>query len=510
MTGPSERVRIARNISSSYGARAVLALSALLLTPYLYRQLGQGGFGTWSVMYTITTVWTLIEMGVSSGVTKFVAEFNAKRADAEIRATVHAGVILMALLGLLPLLISVAIGFLASGLAANGDEHAFRVGMTVLGVAMAVRFPFDAYGAALAGFQRYDLMNAATVVTLAGFPVAAIVAVEAGGGVLGVAIAYAGALAVGAVMYAILLRRAEPALQLVPRRGSQRMFRQVAGFSSFTLLSESMLYIAARMDTVVIAAVRNAATAAPYAAAQKLQSGLVALTQPFVMTLMPMVTDLWSRGLKSDAIRRVVIATRVSAQLTIPFSAVLALFATDITRLWLGDTAPSVTARIIVVLAIVQLIMLIVYPAEKALVGLGQVKVVGGLSVASGLSNLAVSIVLVSSYGAIGAALGTLFTTAVITPAVIPLVCRAMGASVRSFLAVGVVPAVLSSLPGLVAMGVVRATMAQGTARLAIGVFLGIGLSAAIALAQLGPGRVIGMLRSIRAEPPVVNEPAVG
>lgn len=43
-----ERRAVLRNAASSYGARALLAVSTLLLTPYLFRTLGAGGFGTWS------------------------------------------------------------------------------------------------------------------------------------------------------------------------------------------------------------------------------------------------------------------------------------------------------------------------------------------------------------------------------------------------------------------------------------------------------------------------------
>src|SRR4051812_514644 len=55
--------RFARNVLSSYGLRGLRAVSVLLLTPYLFRQLGLDGFGTWSVVFTIATVFSLVEYG---------------------------------------------------------------------------------------------------------------------------------------------------------------------------------------------------------------------------------------------------------------------------------------------------------------------------------------------------------------------------------------------------------------------------------------------------------------
>src|SRR5919109_3643426 len=95
--GPlAERVAIARNAASSYGARALLGLSVLLVTPYLFRRLGTAGFGTWSVMFTVTTVFSLLEFVFSAGVTKFIAEYRAQahRRD-DLNTALGAGVTLM-------------------------------------------------------------------------------------------------------------------------------------------------------------------------------------------------------------------------------------------------------------------------------------------------------------------------------------------------------------------------------------------------------------------------------
>jgi O-antigen/teichoic acid export membrane protein len=506
-SAPRERVRIARNITSSYGVQALLGLSTLLLTPYLYRRLGSGGFGTWSVMFTITTVFTLIETGVSSGISKYVAEYRAQNRDQDLRATIYGGAVLLAGFGALALAVSAAIALLATGLAAGDEEGDFRTGMLVLGAAMAIRFPFDAFGATLKGDQRFDLFNGAQAVMTVAFPVGAVIAVETGAGVLGVAVAYAAALVLGALLFALLLHRSDPVLMKRPEAG--RLvggLGRLTGFSSFTLLAESMAFIGQRMDTVVIATIRSATSAAPYAAALKLQSGLQSFTLPFVVQLMPMTSDLWARGRQSEVVRRFTIATRVALQITLPLAAGLALFATDVMDLWLGDSAPQTAARILVILAVVQIVVLAVSPAQMVLVGVGRVRAVGVFATISGLSNLGLSIVLVSSYGAIGAALGTMFTSVALSPVLVPLACRAVKHSTMEFLRDAIGIAVLSSLPGLAAMSIIRVALPDGAGRLALGLAAGIAICSAIGVSQVGFGRLRGGLRGLRgtapAEPP--------
>lgn len=499
MTAWPELKGIVRNAASSYGMRLIRGLSVLLITPYLFRRLGPAGFGTWSVMFTVTTIFSLLEEGFSVGVTKFVAQFRAQDRRRELNDTIGAAVVLMGAAGVVAALISISIGLFGDGLASSADRDAFRAGMVVLGLATVVRFPFVAYGAALMGYQRYELYNTAQVASIVGFAVGAVVALEMGGDLLDLAIAYGASIALGGVLYGVLLARADRKLSLRPRVGERATRRRIGGFGSLALLADSMVFIGQRMDTLVIAAIRNAATAAPFAAAIKLAGGLQALTFPFVMLLMPMVSDLHARGRHAEVVRRFTLATRVATQLTLPTAIAFALFSPDIVDVWLGRNAPDVTASIIVVLMAVQVLTLSAYPAEKVLVGIARVRMVAGLAVIEGISNIGASIALVSAYGAIGAALGTLVTSGVLAPIKFPLACRATGCSTLRFLRQSLAPAVLASLPAVAAMLAIWMLMPVGAARLAAGLVVGLGVSLAVGAAQVGPRQTINTLRTMRA-----------
>src|SRR5947209_5247287 len=80
----SDRRGIARNAISSYGVRGMRIVVTLLMTPYLFRRLGAGGFGTWSVVFTFATIYQLVEFGFTVGVQKFAAEHGARGDDEEL------------------------------------------------------------------------------------------------------------------------------------------------------------------------------------------------------------------------------------------------------------------------------------------------------------------------------------------------------------------------------------------------------------------------------------------
>jgi O-antigen/teichoic acid export membrane protein len=496
----SEARRIVRSTLSTYGVRALLALSVLLLTPYLFRTLGPPAFGTWSVLYAVATVFSLVEFGFSTGATKLIAEFRGAEDRGELEEVVGTSVFLMGLMGVLACAIFLAVGLFFDGLAAGGEQDAFRHGMFLLGGAMLIRLPTATYGATLLGYQRGNLFNTGEAVTAIVFPLGAVLALESGGGIFELTAAYAAALLGGSLTFAVLLKRTDRALPLRPRLGRPVARRRVAGFASLTLLADAMLFIGTRMDTVVIAAIRSAAAAAPFAAALKLQSALQSLTFPIYLLFMPMVSELWGAGQRAEVRRRLVLATRIAAQVTFAAAFALALFAGDITRLWLGPQAPGVTAEIIVVLAASQALTLSVLPAERTLIGIGRVRIIAAIAVVEGVSNLALSIVLISAHGAIGAALGTLLTYGLIAPVKLPLAARATACGLGRLLRAGFAPALLSTLPGAIWMLASWALLPSAATRLAVGFAGGLAICLAIGLHQVGGRRLRLIFAGLGAE----------
>jgi O-antigen/teichoic acid export membrane protein len=490
---------VARNAVSAYVSRGLLALSVLVVTPYLFRELGQAGFGTWSVVFTIASIFTLLESGFARGLSKLVAQLLAEGRRNELSQTVGVAVTLMVALGVLAAVICVIVAVLGAGLAPADLRDDFRQSLLVLAAGRIVYSPLAAYNAALQGYQRYDLVNAEASAGTVVFSLGAIGAVAAGSGIVGVTAALAAGYVATGLPAPLLVHHVDRRLPIRPRLGDPEGRRRLLHFGSFVLLADSMGFVGQRMDTLVIAAVRNAAAAAPYAAMVKLQSGVQSLTLPVVFQLMPMASDLWARGRTVEVARRLGVAVRVVLQATLPLAAALALFAGDVVDLWLGSEAPPVTEQILVVLMIAQIVLLTVAPAEQVLVGIGRVRMIALFTLVGGCANLSLSIVLVWAYGAIGAAVGTLATSAALAPVLLLLAARALGQPTLRLMHGSVLPAVVSSLPALGAMTLIRVLLAPGAERLAVGVALGIGLAVAIGTLQLGPARMLAVGRSVMA-----------
>lgn len=494
----SGRAAFARNASTSYLFRILYGVVVVLLTPYLFRRLGQAGFGTYSVFFTFTTVFNLVELSFSNGIAKVVSELRGRGKTEETRRTLGTAVLLGVCLGAAALAMSLLIAAFAAGLAATGQTRDFQISMVLLGGVMLVRMPCVAYSGALTGFQRYDLLSTARTLAALGLALGTVAAVELGGGLLGASLALAAYLLLEALLYAVMLRRMDPTLKLRPERGTQERRRSIASFASYLLLADGLLFIGQRMQTVIIAGIRGAAAAAPFAAAVKFQTGLQSLVIPFVDLLLPMVSELDARGQRERVVSRLALSTRAALQITLPVAVGFSLFAHDAVDVWLGANAPPVTVPIMIILMAVQVVTLTATPAAKVLAGLGKVRWTAALSSVEGLSSLVLTVVLVSAHGALGAAIPMLLTSLLIAPIMLPLVCRTLAISASAFARANLLPAIWSSLPGVAAMLALRAAMSAGAPRLLIGLTVGLTISLIIAVRQIGTDHLRGSLAALR------------
>src|ERR1041385_9243253 len=75
-------IALARNVSTRYVLVVINMAIGLLVLPYNVRHLGSAAYGLWMLAASITTYFTMLELGYGTAIVKFVAEFRARR-DAE-------------------------------------------------------------------------------------------------------------------------------------------------------------------------------------------------------------------------------------------------------------------------------------------------------------------------------------------------------------------------------------------------------------------------------------------
>jgi len=90
---------LGRNTLFSYLGRFWGLGVALLLTPYLYHKLGDELFGVWALLATLSGCSSLVDIVTSVGLTKYVAQAQAKQDIHAVNQFVSTGLVVQAGLG---------------------------------------------------------------------------------------------------------------------------------------------------------------------------------------------------------------------------------------------------------------------------------------------------------------------------------------------------------------------------------------------------------------------------
>src|SRR5690349_18900964 len=74
--------RVARNVLSMIGARAVVAVAGLICIPVVFTDLGDADFGVWVLLSGLVTLVALVDLGMGSAIVRAVAMSRHDRVSA--------------------------------------------------------------------------------------------------------------------------------------------------------------------------------------------------------------------------------------------------------------------------------------------------------------------------------------------------------------------------------------------------------------------------------------------
>ena len=329
---------LVRNVLSNLVSRGSSILAGLLITPFVLQTLGPERFGFWSLLNTIAGAAVLMDLGLGSAVTRFVAGSTGETQAGERRGILTTGAILAAALALL---------WLVGGLLARGGLLAFAhvgpgwrsealdaTGLTVLAAAVGLLALVP--GAALTGVHRLDLVNqtavAATLVQVA----ASLGLLARGGGIVGLAWALLLANATTLLASLFLLRRVAPALVFdVAAVSSARLLEQLRFSAALQVIALGVMF-QFQLPKFVLARNVGLAAAGEYELAYRVAFAAWSLPSMLLPPLLPAFAEWTARDRWDDAWALYERAARYLLAIAMPIAALLAASAPALFRVWVG------------------------------------------------------------------------------------------------------------------------------------------------------------------------------
>jgi O-antigen/teichoic acid export membrane protein len=403
-----ETLTVARNVSTRYVAILIEMIVGLVVLPFNVSHLGKSAYGLWMLTASVTAYFSILDMGYSGALVKFVAQYRARRdlrALNEILSTTYS---VFATFGAITYLIAIVLAVYIDRFFQLSPDQVYlgRVVLLVTSLNVAGGTVFSVYGGVINGFQRYDLNNIVGTVSSVITALVNVVVLALGYGLVELVVATTAVRVLTYWVYRANAYRVFPGLHLTARGFSLARLREVTGFSVYMLLIDWAKKLNYSVDALVIGAFMNTSAVAVWSVGQRLAETTQRLTNQLNDVLFPTVVDNDAAS-RLDRLQAILLqGTKLSLATVIPIGGTLILMATPLVNAWVGPEF-SGTVIVLQLLSLTVIVRVGIATAYTVLKGAGRHRLVAYTMTIAAVVNLALSIALVKPMGLAGVALGT-------------------------------------------------------------------------------------------------------
>jgi O-antigen/teichoic acid export membrane protein len=477
---------LVRNVVSNVLSRGLSIIAWLALTPWVLRALGPERFGFWSLLSALATTALVLDLGLGSAITKFVAAYgDASQADLQRSAFTTGALIASALAvawgaggwfarGLLLQFAHVGTAWHAEALAAAGTMvYAAALGLLAL-----------VPSAALTGVHRLDLVNRIAVVSTLVQVSASIAALYRGSGLGGLMLALLLGSATSFIASVVVLRRVAPQLRLDLRAASGAAVREQLVFSAGLQVISLGVLFQFQLPKFALARWVGLSAVGEYELAYRVAFAAWTLPSLLLPPLLPALSELAAQGHWERVWSLYRRAARYLLAVALPLVALMASLSRALYRAWLG---PGHAPAALALTAIASLLGINVLTSTGCLLGraIGRPWMEASYHLVSLLLHLGLAAWLVPRFGLNGALLAMFISGTVGTIQFVWVFHRRLRQSLPDFARrIVAMPALVSLAGAIVAWAVCGAIASPGTesdrARALLGLVAGGACGAAV------------------------------
>lgn len=458
---------VARNVSTRYLAIAAEMAIGVLMLPFNLAHLGASDYGLWILLGSLTVHFSALELGYGSGLVKFAAQYRALRDARALNEIASTLFWIFAALGVLAYLIAVGLAFnldrifsITPAQAATG-----RWLLLIIGVPVALNFPFSIYGGIISGFQRYDVNSTMAVAVAVVIALTNVAVLASGHGLLTLVAATTSVRVLAYFLYRRNAYRVYPELRIRPSLFRMARLREVTGFSVYASIIDWANKLNYQLDQLVIGIFLGSAAVAVWAPAERIISGVQRLTNQLNGVLFPTIVDT-DTAQRRERLQQILLqGTRLSLAMVVPVAVALVMLADPLIHGWLGKQAAVVAGCVPVlqILAVAVTVRVGNATGNTLLKGAGRHRLVAWVNLGTGIVNAVLSVLLIGRYGLNGVAWGTLIPIACSAAFILyPAACRRVDLPLRRALLESVFPALWPAVIVASMLGYTR-TVAPGT-----------------------------------------------
>jgi len=445
------RVRhIARNVLFNwFGTIANLAVG-FFLSPFIIHRLGNVAYGVWVLAIGVVAYLGLLDLGMQSAVLRFVSKGHTQNdhqgasealsAALWVRLQISALILLLSvgLAAVFPLIFKVPVEL-------AGDA---RKAILLTGAKMAITMSIGVVAGVLSALNRYDLQNYLSMVQTAVRVIGVVAVLRTGHGIVAIAVCELIAVLIYNSLLVWVAHRLYPQLQILLNKPKRETLKRIWTYSSYAFLTTIAIQLIYQTDTIVVGAFVSVTAVTYYAIAYSLCSYTSQAINSMGATFVPAASTYEAAGDTNSLLLLYKNGTRATLAVSLPILITLMVRGRSFIGLWMGPQYSHSSGTVLIILCSAFLFAFANRTAQAIAFGVEKHKMSAIWAIGEGVTNLALSVLLVHWYGIYGVAIGTMVPSLVVNLILWPgYISKLVGLSYSEVVWKVWAPVYLSSVP---------------------------------------------------------------
>src|SRR3954468_1844788 len=451
----SLKTQTIKNVTSSWMSLLVNGILGFFLAPFIIHHLGDDAYGLWILIYSITGSYGLFDLGIRSSVVRYVSKFHAVGDREELSRLISTTLFVYSIVGLIATLVTVSGAIYLDRVfrIPPGFLHTARLLFLMVGLSLAVDFPLGIGGGVLDALQKFYLANITRLASSVLRAILIVAALSRGKGLITLGLITVVLPLIASSVRVLMAIRALP-VPIGARYINRNTLRQMAGYSSATLIIMVAARLRFRTDAIVIGAFLSAAAITMFSIGSKLVTFATDIVVSLAEVFTPMASQFEARKELQALQRMFVLGSRACGMVMFPCTAILVVLGKSVIRVWVGERYVAEAYPVLLILLLATTLWTSQATSGRVLMGTGRHRTMALVVLIEGIANLVLSIVLVRPYGIVGDALGTAIPLAITSIFFLPqYLCSTLKLPVLQFLRQAYLAPLLCSFPLALTLG---------------------------------------------------------
>jgi O-antigen/teichoic acid export membrane protein len=402
--------KVSKNVALSLARVAINSLVALVLPAYLTHRLPVATYGAWVLVLQLGAFVSYLDFGVQTGVSKFVAEHDARGDVDKAGRYASVGLAIMTLTGLLGILCSFALAWEVPRLFQSMPAYLYRdvrISVILVGCSLSFGLVCSVFSAVFLGLQQYTVPMGIAILNRSSYTLVILIAVFFHGSLASMGACVAVVNVTTGFLQAAAWRKLAGHIRISLRAIDLTVLREMISYCFLLAIWTIGLLCVSGLDLTIVGHYAFNQTAY-YSTATLPTNFMLLIISSMLGPMMPASSALSTQRSASEMGHLLARFTRYSTMLLLLTGLPLLVYGFWILRIWVGPSYSIQSVGYLRILVVANILRMLCGPYSTIIAATGRLAAATCSPVLEAVVNITSSLYLARHFGAEGVAYGTL------------------------------------------------------------------------------------------------------